>query len=194
VIRRVELAQGGLLLFHEPFLSLDEDAAVFASLLEEVPFAQRSIRMFGKSLLEPRLTSWHGEPGAAYTYSGVKRDPLPFTPTLQRLRARVEEAAGHPFNSVLLNHYRGGDDSMGLHADDEPELGENPVIASLSLGAKRTFVVKPRKKGDPEASFELGGGNLLVMAGTTQHHYRHGVPKQRGRGARINLTFRRILR
>lgn len=193
--QRIELARGGFLLLDDPFLTEPEAERAFAALLGEIPFRQETIRLFGKPILQPRLSSWHGEPSATYTYSGLTLAPLPFGPNLSMLRARVEEAAGQSFDSVLLNYYRGGEDSMGLHADDEPELGENPVIASLSLGARRTFVVVPKKKGDgPKISLELGGGNLLVMGGTTQHHHRHGIPKQPGRGARINLTFRRIVR
>ena len=190
---RIELLHGGFLLFHDPFLGPDEAAASFAALLAEVPFRQETIRLFGKAILQPRLTAWHGDPGASYTYSGLSLAPSPWTPALAALRARVEAAAGCSFNSVLVNHYRDGDDSMGKHADDEPELGENPVIASLSLGARRRFVLEPKKKGE-KVTLELGEGNLLVMAGTTQHHYRHGVPKQAARGARMNLTFRRIQR
>ncbi len=190
-VRRIELLHGGFLLFHDPFLAPDQANEAFASLLAEVPFRQETIRLFGKPILQPRLTAWHGDPGAAYTYSGLSLAPTPWTPALSRLRARVEEAAGDSFNSVLVNLYRGGDDSMGKHSDDEPELGTNPVIASLSLGARRRFVLEP-KKGGEKVTLELGEGNLLVMAGTTQHHYRHGVPKQVNRGARMNLTFRRI--
>ncbi|MDI1450629.1 alpha-ketoglutarate-dependent dioxygenase AlkB [Polyangium sp. 6x1] len=189
---RIELLHGGFLLFHDPFLAPDEASAAFDALLAEVPFRQETIRLFGKTILQPRLSAWHGDPGASYTYSGLSLAPNPWTPTLSALRARVEAAAGSTFNSVLVNHYRGGDDSMGKHADDEPELGTNPVIASLSLGARRRFVLEPKKGGD-KVTLELGEGNLLVMAGTTQHHYRHGVPKQAGRGPRMNLTFRRIL-
>ncbi|MDI1477592.1 alpha-ketoglutarate-dependent dioxygenase AlkB [Polyangium sp. y55x31] len=190
---RIELLHGGFLLFHDPFLTPDEASASFTALLAEVPFRQETIRLFGKSILQPRLSAWHGDPGAAYTYSGLSLKPNPWTPALSALRARVEAAAGCTFNSVLVNHYRDGDDSMGKHADDEPELGENPVIASLSLGAKRRFVLEPKKKGGEKVTLLLGEGNLLVMAGTTQHHYRHGVPKQAGLGARMNLTFRWIL-
>ncbi|MDI3290203.1 alpha-ketoglutarate-dependent dioxygenase AlkB [Polyangium sp. 15x6] len=190
---RIELLHGGFLLFHDPFLTPDEARGSFTALLAEVPFRQETIRLFGKSILQPRLTAWHGDPGASYTYSGLSLTPNPWTPALAALRARVEAAAGSTFNSVLVNHYRDGDDSMGKHADDEPELGENPVIASLSLGVRRRFVLEPKKKGGEKVTLELGEGNLLVMAGTTQHHYRHGVPKQAGRGARMNLTFRRIL-
>ncbi|HVK65470.1 MAG TPA: alpha-ketoglutarate-dependent dioxygenase AlkB [Polyangium sp.] len=189
---RIELQSGGYLLFHDPFLTPDEADTSFRALLAEVPFQQQTIRLFGKSILQPRLSAWHGDEGASYTYSGLSLTPNPWTPALSALRARVEAAAGCTFNSVLVNQYRNGDDSMGKHADDEPELGENPVIASLSLGARRKFVLEPKKKGEEKVTLELGEGNLLVMAGTTQHHYRHGVPKQAGRGARMNLTFRRI--
>ncbi|MDI1433227.1 alpha-ketoglutarate-dependent dioxygenase AlkB family protein [Polyangium sorediatum] len=189
---RIELQRGGFLLFHDPFLTRSEADASFPALLAEVPFQQQTIRLFGKSILQPRLSAWHGDAGASYTYSGLSLTPNPWTPALSALRARVEAAAGCTFNSVLVNHYRDGDDSMGKHADDEPELGENPVIASLSLGARRKFVLEPKHKGGEKVTLELGEGNLLVMAGTTQHHYRHGVPKQAGREARMNLTFRRI--
>jgi alkylated DNA repair dioxygenase AlkB len=192
-MHRYELARGGLLLLHDPFLSAAEAEEALQGLLAEVPLRQETIRLFGKEILQPRLSAWIGDPGAVYTYSGLTLTPHPFSPRLAALRARVEAAAGQSFNSVLINHYRDGGDAMGMHADDEPELGENPVIASLSLGALRKFVVKGKKAADGGATLELGGGSLLVMAGTTQHHYRHGVPRQAGRGARMNLTFRRIL-
>ncbi|WP_211365466.1 alpha-ketoglutarate-dependent dioxygenase AlkB family protein [Polyangium fumosum] len=108
--------------------------------------------------MQPRLSAWHGDEGASYTYSGLSLTPNPWTPALSVLRARVEAAAGCTFNSVLVNHSRDGDDSMGKHADDEPELGENPVIASLSLGARRKFVLEPKKKGEEKVTLELGEG------------------------------------
>lgn len=192
-MKRIELERGGFLLFHDPFLSPAESERAFGAICAEVPLRQETIRLFGRPILQPRLSAWHGDPGAHYTYSGLALTPNPWTPILEELRARVEMAAGAPFNSVLVNHYRDGDDSMGKHSDDEPELGTNPIIASLSIGEKRRFVLEPKKKGGERVVLELGGGSLLVMAGTTQHHYRHGVPKQAGRGARINMTFRKIL-
>jgi alkylated DNA repair dioxygenase AlkB len=143
--------------------------------------------------MQPRLVAWFGDPEASYTYSGLKLVPEPWPARLASLRARVEEQAGAAFNSVLCNLYRDGADSMGLHSDDERELGQNPIIASVSLGETRRFVMRHKKKAAERLDLDLPGGSLLVMAGTTQHHWRHGVPKQRAiEGARINLTFRRI--
>jgi alkylated DNA repair dioxygenase AlkB len=191
-MQRIELAHGGLLFLHDPFLAPEEALRAFEGLRDELPFRQETIRLFGKPVPQPRLSAWFGDPGATYTYSGLTLAPLPFPERLAALRTRVEEAAGRPFNSVLVNYYRDGNDSMGMHADDEPELGPDPVIASLSLGDARRFVLAPKKKGGPRTALDLGGGSLLLMAGSTQHHYRHGVPKQPGKGPRINLTFRWI--
>ena len=195
MVRVEHLAEGGLVELHDPWLSEAEAAALFEELRESVPFRQETIRLFGREHLQPRLTAWFGDPEAVYTYSGLTLTPEPWAPPLAALRARVEAACGQPFNSVLLNYYRGGDDAMGFHADAERELGKDPVIASVSLGAPRRFVLKytGRQKGVPTLELDLGRGSLLVMAGSTQHHYRHGVPRQRGAGARINMTFRRIV-
>jgi alkylated DNA repair dioxygenase AlkB len=195
MVRTQHLAEGGVFALHDPWLPEPEAAALFEALRDGIAWRQEKIRLFSGEYLQPRLSAWFGDPDASYTYSGLTLTPEPWSPRLASLRARVEEAAGHPFNSVLLNYYRTGDDSMGFHADAERELGSNPVIASVSLGAPRRFVLKytGKQKGVPPVELELGGGSLLVMGGTTQHHYRHGVPKQRGVGPRINLTFRRIL-
>ena len=190
------LEDGGELLLLAPWLPPAEADAFLATLLTELPWAQKPIVMMGKQILQPRLVAWVGDPDAIYTYSGTENRPLPWTPTLTTLRHRVEEAAGHPFNSVLANLYRHGEDSMGFHADKEPELGRNPVIASLSLGAPRRFQLRytGKKKGIAGVDLSLGDGSLLIMRGTTQHFWRHGVPKQRTPvGPRVNLTFRRIL-
>jgi len=196
-IREVHLAGGGLLALHDPWLAAAEAEALFAALRDGIAWKQEKIRVFNKEHLQPRLTAWFGDPEAEYTYSGLTLAPAAWSPELSELRRRVEEACGHRFNSALVNFYRGGDDAMGFHADAEPELGPSPVIASVSLGAHRRFVLKPtRKLKEPAAPVELslGGGSLLVMAGTTQHLWRHGVPRKAGAGPRINLTFRRILR
>jgi alkylated DNA repair dioxygenase AlkB len=166
------------------------------ALVEQVPWQQQTIRIAGQPRLQPRLTAWYGDPGTRYTYSGLTLDPLPWTPLLTQLRSCVEARADCAFNSVLLNHYRDERDAMGLHSDDEPELGERPVIASLSLGAVRTMVFQPRKGRVPEgAAFRLAlaGGSLLIMAGETQRNWKHGVDRERSAcGPRVNLTFRRI--
>ncbi len=189
------LADGGELVLFDPWLAPDEAERAFAELLGTLPWRQETITIAGRRVLQPRLTAWIGDPGAAYAYSGLALEPAPWTSGLAALRARVEEAAGVRFDGVLANHYRDGDDSMGMHADKEKELGRNPTIASLSLGAPRRFVMAyaGKQKGVPRVEIRLGGGSLLVMRGTTQHFWRHGVPKEPGAGARINLTFRRIV-
>jgi alkylated DNA repair dioxygenase AlkB len=142
----------------------------------------------------PRLTAWYANLGLTYSYSGVTHQAVPWTPELLAVKRRAELAAGTTWNSLLLNFYRDGYDSIGFHADDEPELGTNPVIGSISLGAERRFGMKHPTSGE-KLELELPHGSLLIMGGTSQHHWRHGVPKTRKPVApRINLTFRRILR
>ena len=189
---RLEI-EDGLLFFHERWLPPEVTAAAFADLRRETPWRAEQIRIAGRSIPVPRLTAWYGDPGATYVYSGLRNEPLPWTPLLAALRDAVSAAAGAPLNAVLLNHYRDGRDSMGWHADDERELGRDPVVASLSLGAPRRFVLRHARKKGRAMTFVLGDGALLVMAGATQHHYRHAVPKEAEAGERINLTFRRVL-
>lgn len=168
---------------------------ILDGLRREIPWGLHQIRIFGRWVNEPRQTAWFGDPDAVYTYSGVTMKPVPWTPMLQAIRRRVEAACGTAFNSVLLNLYRDGKDSMGWHSDDEPELGENPVIASVSLGAERRFCVKHRTRPEERHALVLGHGSLLVMRGAMQHHWLHSVPKSlRVSEPRINLTFRQILR
>ncbi|MGE4070058.1 MAG: alpha-ketoglutarate-dependent dioxygenase AlkB [Lysobacterales bacterium] len=163
------------------------------ALLTEVPFSQHRVRMFGRELPAPRLSAWIGDPGAAYRYSRVRHEPLPWTPTLQALRERLQEDLGCAFNSVLVNRYRSGADSMGWHADDEAELGAEPVIASVSLGATRSMRFRSRTLDPIRLSLPLEHGSLLLMAGQTQALYQHAVDKTRAPVAeRINLTFRLI--
>lgn len=188
------LEDGAQLELDETFLSVAESAALFHALMHEVPFAERAIRVYGREVLQPRLVAWVGEPEAVYVYSGTEHLPSPFGPTLAGLRERVAAACQTRFNSVLCNLYRSGQDTMGMHADKEPELGPEPVIASLSLGAPRLFVLRHRGgKRHAPVDLTLGDGSLLVMRGTTQRFYRHGVPRQRKvHEPRINLTFRLI--
>ena len=184
----------GTLWLHEGFLSSDESAAACAALLDEVPWRQEHVRMFGRQIPMPRLTCWMGDPGCSYAYSGVRYAPTPWTPTAAALRERVEQEIGARLNAVLLNHYRSGSDSMGWHADDEPELGPTPTIASLSLGAARRFDLQHRNKKTERRRLVLSDGSLLVMAGQTQTHWKHRLPKVSGStGLRLNLTFRFIV-
>ncbi|NHZ97127.1 alpha-ketoglutarate-dependent dioxygenase AlkB [Massilia sp. CCM 8734] len=166
------------------------NAEVLARLVADTDWRAESITLWGKQHLQPRLTAWHGE--AAYTYSGLRLAPLPLTPLLLELKHAVEAACGHRFNSVLLNYYRNERDSMGMHSDDEPELGAQPVIASLSFGASRTFIL--RHKGTKQTlKLGLNDGTLIVMSGNTQTYWQHGINKStRTIGPRVNLTFRYI--
>ncbi|QFU77708.1 alpha-ketoglutarate-dependent dioxygenase AlkB [Halioglobus maricola] len=163
-------------------------------LLAQTPWRQESITVYGKTHLQPRLLAWYGEPAAVYRYSGKTHQPLPWTDQLDGLRRRMEALAGTPFNSVLLNYYRDGRDSMGLHADDEPELGPEPVIASLSLGEERALYF--RHKRDKQArglDVSLPHGSVLLMSGATQRYWKHGIRKlRRDCGPRLNLTFRLV--
>ncbi len=178
-------------LFYTPnFLKPAQANDAFSALRQELNWSQEEILMFGKKVLQPRLQAWHGD--KSYTYSGLAMDPKPWSPILLKLKESCEEAAQHTFNSVLANLYRDGKDSMGWHQDNETELGINPVIASLSLGETRRFLLRhiiTKQKYE----LELNHGSLIVMAGETQHYWQHSVPKTaRPRGERINLTFRDI--
>jgi alkylated DNA repair dioxygenase AlkB len=165
----------------------------FTALRSGIGWRQEDIMIFGQRRLVPRLVAWHGDPGAVYTYSGTTHTPAAWTAPLAQIRDRVQELVGSAFNAVLLNLYRDGRDGMGWHADDEPELGRNPMIASVSLGAARRFRLRHRRRRALALDLELSGGSLLVMSGATQHHWVHALPKTtRPVGERINLTFRRV--
>jgi alkylated DNA repair dioxygenase AlkB len=188
----LDLADGAGLYLPQAFGPAEADR-LFATLLNEIAWQAEEIVIFGQRHPVPRLVAWHGDPGARYRYSGVMHEPLPWIPALQEIRSRVENLAACRFNSVLLNRYRHGRDSMGWHADDEPELGTNPVIASVSLGATRRFRMRHRRHRGQTLSIDLEHGSLLVLRDSTQHHWLHAVPKtSREVGERINLTFRRL--
>lgn len=184
------------LLFDADFLSEPAAEALLTQLTASVPWRHEPIHLFGKEVLQPRLTAWYGDAGATYRYSGLTLEPLPWLPALHALRQQVEAATSSRFNSVLLNLYRTGQDSMGYHADDEPELGPEPVIASVTLGATRTFRLRPRPVLQPvPAAFSLAltAGSLLLMRGPTQRNWLHALPKTaRPVGPRLNLTFRLV--
>jgi alkylated DNA repair dioxygenase AlkB len=187
---RLELPDADVRLWSPAFAPAEADE-LLASLLTNIAWQQEDIVMFGEPRRVPRLVAWHGDPGTAYTYSGTAHAPLPWTPELQRVRHRAEELTAHRYNSVLLNLYRDGRDGMGWHADDEPELGREPVIASVSLGATRRFKLRHRRSRNSASTLDLAHGDLLLMAGATQHNYVHAVPKTaRPVGERVNLTFR----
>ena len=175
------------------FLAAAKAAALFDALVAKLAWAPHRVRLFGREHLTPRLCAWYGDTDARYAYSGQPLEPLPWPRALAGLRARLDTALGCTFNSVLCNLYRDGADSMGWHSDDEASLGSQPVIASLSLGATRRFVLRHRARLYAPITLALGHGDLLVMAGGTQNHWQHAVPKtRRPMESRINLTFRAV--
>jgi len=181
------------LAFDPDWLAPSEAAALFAALRDDVPWEVHRIRLFGREVDSPRLSCWIGDRQARYRYSGSWFEPRPWPAAMQPIRARLEAEVCVAFNAVLANCYRDGRDAMGWHSDDERELGPAPVIASLSLGATRRFLLKHRAQPGPRLALELGAGSLLLMSGDTQRHYRHALPRTaRAVGERINLTFRRV--
>ena len=188
----LDLFEGEARLWPQAFAA-DEATRLLRELRTGVDWQQEEILIFGQRRLVPRLVAWHGDPGARYVYSGTEHQPLPWTPTLDHVRDRATALTGVAFNAVLLNLYRDGRDGMGWHADDEPELGRNPVIASVSLGAERRFCLRHRRRRDLKIDLTLPHGSLLCMSGATQHHWLHALPKtRRPVGERINLTFRQV--
>lgn len=176
-------------------IDIGSTADLLSQLIVETPWKSQKITLWGKTYLQPRLIAWYGDDSQEYSYSGVTMKALPMTPRLLQLKARVESLSGCSFNSVLLNYYRNHRDGMGFHADDEPELGARPVIASLSIGATRQFVLKHKFRKDvKDRKLPLPSGSLLLMKGATQENWKHGVPKTSSVcGPRVNLTFRKIL-
>ena len=182
------------MIFYPAFFSAPEADRLLRELRDTTAWRQESIKLYGKTIQVPRLTAWYGDEGTSYIYSGIKNVPLPWTPVLREIKRAVEPPAGVVFNSVLLNRYRTGQDSVSWHADDEPEFGEQPVIASVSFGGTRTFQLKHKKRQELKASVELTHGSLLIMRGGTQANWLHRIPKTaRMVEERLNLTFRAIL-
>lgn len=187
------LSPNGQVRFWSDLLAEGVAAEAFAALETGLDWRQLPVRMFGRSILQPRLTAYYGDPGSDYRYSGLSLVPQAWPRTLAALRDLVAAATGARWNCVLCNLYRDGRDYMGWHADNEPELGPEPLIASLSLGATRRFVFKPRSGDGERRSFELTSGSLLEMSGEVQRYWLHQLPRAlRVRQPRINLTFRYI--
>lgn len=180
--------------YYPNFLSKDIADAYFLELLDTVPWQNDPITLFGKTYPQPRMTSLHGHTTAPYGYSGIVMQPKPMTQSLLEIEAKIKSYCTENFTTVLLNLYRTGKDSNGWHADDEPELGTNPVIASVSLGAERYFHLKHKHDKTQRLKFALAHGSLLLMEGTTQHFWKHQIAKTtRAVDPRINLTFRKVL-
>lgn len=175
------------------FIDPRESQTLMKQLSEEVPFQADFITIFGKKHLIPRLQCWMGDPGAVYKYSGLTMKPIPWSILVKSLKDRIEQLLDVDFNSVLINLYRDGSDSNGWHADDEPELGEFPVIASLSFGVERVFQFQHKFTGG-RSDILLENGSLIIMSEETQRYWKHQIAKsKRISSPRINLTFRKIL-
>ena len=176
-----------------------EDAKIFFETFhQQAEWNQEILPMFGGTPV-PRLTAWYGEPGKSYNYSGIHNDPIHWSnlPKLERMRDTLNKLCSSNFNSVLLNLYRDGNDSVDWHSDNEPELGPEPVIASVSLGAKRKFEFRSKYDSSLKKTFELFSGDVIIMSNETQQHWEHRIPKtaeslREKTQPRINLTFRTI--
>lgn len=184
---------GGDVTYHSTFVSIDKAARFLAEVNDTTSWRQEMIWMYGREVPVPRLTAWVGDPGKTYTYSNIALQPEPWTAPLLDIKRRVEDAAHVTFNSVLLNLYRSGSDGVAWHSDDEPELGRQPVIASVSLGATRRFQLRRKSNPAERCELNLSHGSLLMMRGDTQHVWEHQLPKTaKPTGPRVNLTFRTI--
>lgn len=179
--------------FYPSLFRRSEADQLLTSLVTDIDWKQDKIKYYGQNLNLPRLTAWYGDPGKTYIYSGIRTDPKPWTDVLLIIKNRIEQACGHTFNSVLLNFYRNERDSVAWHSDDEPELGTNPIIGSVSLGATRSFMFRHKRNIELRGKIALTHGSFLLMAGSTQHNWVHQVPKTtKHLDKRINLTFRTI--
>ncbi len=183
---------GEVLLF-ENFFTENESEIYFNHLLNEIKWKQEPIKIFGKEIMQPRLTAFYGDDEKDYSYSGIRMKSYPWTKELHEVKNKIETIDKVKFTSALLNLYRDGKDSMGWHRDNEKELGLNPVIGSVSFGASRIFQLRNYKDKKIIKSIELTNGSFLLTRGETQHYWEHQLPKTKNRnGKRINITFRVI--
>lgn len=188
----IPIEDGSLCLWH-PLLPPEQADMLFTQLTKTLHWQQDSMAIAGKQVLIPRLQAWYGDAGSQYSYSSIALEPLPWTAELLTIKNTLEAITQQPFNSVLANYYRDGNDSVAWHQDNEPELGHNPVIASLSLGETRQFQLRHLNGNYPTVKLNLPHNALLLMSGSTQQYWLHQIPKtKKVVGPRINLTFRFI--
>jgi alkylated DNA repair dioxygenase AlkB len=181
-------------IFYHNFFSHQESDELFQTLFNEIKWRQDKMKIYGKEVKLPRKTAWYGDRDKPYTFSGIHLEPEPWTSTLLQIKEKVEDIAEVKFNSVLLNLYRDGNDGISWHTDAEPELGNNPVIASVSFGGARRFMFRHKQNKDLKTEVQLTDGSFILMAGTTQHFWQHQIPKTSKKvEPRINLTFRVII-
>jgi alkylated DNA repair dioxygenase AlkB len=181
------------IIYYPQFFDKEQADNIYAGLLQEIAWQQDNITIYGKTHPQPRLTALYGNEGKPYSYSNITMHPHPWNRLLQKIKYYIEARTEFQFTTVLLNQYRDGKDSNGWHADNEKELGTNPIIASLSFGSERVFQLKHNTISDAKKSITLEHGSLLLMKGSTQHFWKHQIPKTaKPIGTRINLTFRNI--
>jgi len=179
---------------HSPVWDFMDNTQLSNIEFNNIQWRQDIIKLFGKKIAIPRFSAWYGSEGIAYTYSGLTLHSKPWNECLLAIKSKIESTVDQAFNSVLLNWYRNGNDSMSWHADDEKELGENPVIASVNFGATRRFDLRSNLNKENKISIYLNDGSLLLMRGALQHFWQHSIPKtKKVKSARINLTFRSII-
>lgn len=190
---RLDLPGGDCRLL-EGVIAREDGARLMRGLLAQADWVQPEVGMFGRRFRSPRLAAWYGDPGAVYRYSGMVNRPLPWLEELAELKTCLEDRFDTRLNSVLLNLYRNGNDAMGWHSDDEPELGLEPCIVSVSLGGTRRF--RLRHRFDPAVKpvfIDLSHGSVMVMGGSTQNNWKHALPRtRRPVEPRINLTYRYV--
>jgi alkylated DNA repair dioxygenase AlkB len=191
---QLPLIDADILLYQQTNLGQSYDE-LLRELVDTTAWRQEKVTLFGKSHLQPRLSAWYSSKELNYSYSGITLESRPWNQLLLKLKSRIEAMVGHHFNSLLLNYYRNHRDAMGMHSDDEIELGKQPVIASLSLGEERTFLLKHKYRRDLDTvKLPLPSGSLLLMKGDTQNYWKHGINREiHPCGPRLNLTFRKII-
>jgi alkylated DNA repair dioxygenase AlkB len=185
------LSHNGEVFYLKNFFDLDESDLLYKKLLNEIEWKQEPIYIYGKMVMQPRLTAWYGDSGKDILYSGISMQPQPWNSTLLDIKKRIEKILQLQFTSALLNLYRDGNDSLGWHRDNEKELGINPTIASISFGSSRTFFLRNYKNKKEKYAIELEHGSVLLMKKDTQHFWEHSIPKRKKVSKpRINITFR----
>ena len=179
----------------ENFFDFDQSQLYMKHLTNDIKWKREKIRMWGKEIVTKKRIAWYADEGKSYTYSGSTFYPVQWNEVLLEIKKQVEQHIRFQFNSVLLNEYKSGEVGMGWHSDDEKELGIDPIIASLSFGANRDFIFKHKTdKSFEKIKIHLKSGSLLIMSGSTQHYWKHSLPKRlKVRDPRVNLTFRKIL-
>ncbi len=194
ILEQLPIADADISLYRQLDLGQPYDE-ILQELIDGTAWCQQEVTIYGKRHLQPRLSAWYGSKDLNYSYSGITVTPLRWNQTLLRLKSRIESLVSHSFNSVLLNYYRDQRDGMGMHSDDESDLGQQPVIASLSLGDERIFLLRHRHlKEINTLKLPLPSSSILLMNGNTQSFWKHGIAKEKHPcGPRINLTFRSII-